>query len=420
MVASLPMRMGGLGLPSAGLCASAAYWVSWPRQSPIRWSRVWAVICSTSRRLRSTPRLLADVGPWGIQAGIRPPDAAEDEPGEWQHGWQCWFSSVTNGSFEKLTLFSGRTASSRDCGIIRGGVQASRWRIAPPHWNSPNLISSERCCLRDCKWAGEEESHTHRAHDSACQDPATKFEMHFRTCSSLWPSCGNDDGRECWPLRCLLRVFPGGASAKRNLVSHGWWDATPRGTVWGWPQVEGRVELKAFWIGIETVCFACRQKKKRKNLTKEDGQRTTMLTDDKKERLRKTKDLHCMMAHALASTTLADSPSVSCHFTHCRGFSLCASCHQFNLSLYHSIQFLTCARILCTISHCESGSFYSIVFTPPVSYNRPTSTVNDLTAANKEQFVKIESLRFDPKTAGFPVLSCRIEKLNCGLSFDHL
>ena len=21
--------------------------------------------------------------------------------------------------------------------------------------------------------------------------------------SSLWPSCGNDDGRECWPLRAL-------------------------------------------------------------------------------------------------------------------------------------------------------------------------------------------------------------------------
>ena len=48
---------------------------------------------------------------------------------------------------------------------------------------------------------------------------------------------------------------------------------------------------------------------------KEDSQRTTTLTDNKEERLRKTKDLQCMMAHALASTTLTDSPSVSGHFT---------------------------------------------------------------------------------------------------------
>ena len=31
----------------------------------------------------------------------------------------------------------------------------------------------------------------------------------------------------------------------------------------------------------------------------------------------KTKDLQCMMTHALASTTLTDFPSVSRHFTHC-------------------------------------------------------------------------------------------------------
>ena len=49
----------------------------------------------------------------------------------------------------------------------------------------------------------------------------------------------------------------------------------------------------------------------------------------KKERLRKTKDLQCMMTHALASTTLTDFPSVLGYFTHC-WVSLCASCRQFN------------------------------------------------------------------------------------------
>ena len=61
---------------------------------------------------------------------------------------------------------------------------------------------------------------------------------------------------------------------------------------------------------------------------KEDSQRTTTLTDNKKS-LRKTKDLQCMKTHALASTTFTCSPSVSSHFTHC-WVSLCISCRQFN------------------------------------------------------------------------------------------
>ena len=62
---------------------------------------------------------------------------------------------------------------------------------------------------------------------------------------------------------------------------------------------------------------------------KEDSQRTTTLTDNKKRETTKTKDLQCMKTHALASTTLTCSPSVSGHFTHC-WVSLCTSCRQFN------------------------------------------------------------------------------------------
>ena len=63
---------------------------------------------------------------------------------------------------------------------------------------------------------------------------------------------------------------------------------------------------------------------------KEENQKTTTLTDNKEERLQKTKDLQCMMTHALASTTLTDSPSVSGHFHTLLGFSLCTSCHQLS------------------------------------------------------------------------------------------
>ena len=61
----------------------------------------------------------------------------------------------------------------------------------------------------------------------------------------------------------------------------------------------------------QTVCV---------HLDKENSQRTMTLTDNKEERLRKTKDLQFMMAHALASTTLTDFPSVSGHFTRCWDF----------------------------------------------------------------------------------------------------
>ena len=56
------------------------------------------------------------------------------------------------------------------------------------------------------------------------------------------------------------------------------------------------------------------------HLDKEDNQGTMTRTDNREVRLRKTKDLQCMMAHALASTTLTDFPSVSGHFTHCWDF----------------------------------------------------------------------------------------------------
>ena len=61
----------------------------------------------------------------------------------------------------------------------------------------------------------------------------------------------------------------------------------------------------------QTVCV---------HLNKENSQGTMTLTVNKEERLQKTKDLQCMMLHALASTTLTDFPSVSGHFTHCRAF----------------------------------------------------------------------------------------------------
>ena len=52
---------------------------------------------------------------------------------------------------------------------------------------------------------------------------------------------------------------------------------------------------------------------------KEDSQGTMTLTDNKRETT-KTKDPQCIMTHALASTTLTDSLSVSGHYTRSWGY----------------------------------------------------------------------------------------------------
>ena len=85
---------------------------------------------------------------------------------------------------------------------------------------------------------------------------------------------------------------------------------------------------------------------------KEDSQRTTTLTDNKKETT-KTKELQCMKTHALASTTLACFPSVSGHFT-LLGFALyfVSSILIVALTIY---SILTCTRIPCRDSHCGTG-----------------------------------------------------------------
>ena len=93
------------------------------------------------------------------------------------------------------------------------------------------------------------------------------------------------------------------------------------------------------------------------HLNKEDSQETTTLTDNKKRETTKTKDLQCMMTHALASTTLTltCSQSVSCHFTHC-WVSLCASFRQLNSCRWnHLLNFDLYREFLVEIHTAKTG-----------------------------------------------------------------
>ena len=118
------------------------------------------------------------------------------------------------------------------------------------------------------------------------------------------------------------------------------------------------------------------------HLNKENSQGT--LTDNKEERLRKTKDLQCMMTHALASTTLTDFPSVSGHFTRCWDFR-------------------SALRVTpCRDLHCENGLVRCCLYTPRRLQQTDVSCKRSNCNKIREKIVKIARLRFYPKTANNP------------------
>ena len=123
LLASLPMRMGGLGLRSAVRCSRAAHWASWADALPMIQKRNPAVADMVERAMvnnvfpevgclselaRATDQLdregFVERPSWPeLRRGRRPPKSVSQEPGEWQHGWQYWASSASNRHFRKIT-----------------------------------------------------------------------------------------------------------------------------------------------------------------------------------------------------------------------------------------------------------------------------------------------------------------------------
>ena len=112
LIASLPMRLGGLGLRSAVRTAPAAYWASVADAN----RRLPTVAASAVERLsadhpptrdasaideaRWAGELLSHEGflqrpDWEqLRQGARPRQPLAREPGEWDHGWQYYAFSV--------------------------------------------------------------------------------------------------------------------------------------------------------------------------------------------------------------------------------------------------------------------------------------------------------------------------------------
>ena len=119
-LATLPMRMGGLGLRSATRMAPAAYWASWADALHMVQERLPALAQSTVIQLEQAEEPAACLGElraaatcldrhgfvgrpgWvDLQMGVRPPPVDESEPGEWAHGWQHYASSASEYHYRK-------------------------------------------------------------------------------------------------------------------------------------------------------------------------------------------------------------------------------------------------------------------------------------------------------------------------------
>ena len=111
-LATLTMRMGGLGLRSATRMAPAAYWASWADALHMVQERLPALAQTTAIQLEQAEEPAACLGElraaatcldrhgfvrrpgWvDLQMGVRPPPVDESEPGEW--ALQRWMASCT-------------------------------------------------------------------------------------------------------------------------------------------------------------------------------------------------------------------------------------------------------------------------------------------------------------------------------------
>ena len=106
-VATLPQRLGGLGLRSAVRTSAAAYWASWADTLPMIQQRCPALAAKVLEELEkgvgssATSCVAAGIAkatlehegygtcPWRqLVQGERPPEVDRPEPGEYRHGWQ--------------------------------------------------------------------------------------------------------------------------------------------------------------------------------------------------------------------------------------------------------------------------------------------------------------------------------------------
>ena len=165
MLATLPMRMGGLGLRSAVRTAPAAFWASWADALPMIATRLPVaaahIVHSLTREegsegcvgeLQEAASRLDREGfvmrpDWtALRDGARPPVVMSAEPGEWQHGWQYHASSASEHNFRETMVLSSACPSDQahlrshsgpgSSGILLGAPTGPEFSVLPEHFRT--------------------------------------------------------------------------------------------------------------------------------------------------------------------------------------------------------------------------------------------------------------------------------------------
>ena len=124
-LATLPMRMGGMGLRSASRMAPGAFWASWADALAMLHERLPFVTEGAVSALEGEDALQGCLGElqWAansldrqgfisrpqwraLQSGVRPPPANDVEPGEWAHGWQHYATSASEHHFRESVVLA--------------------------------------------------------------------------------------------------------------------------------------------------------------------------------------------------------------------------------------------------------------------------------------------------------------------------
>ena len=130
-LASLPARLGGLGLRSASRTRPAAYWASWAdalhmmsQRSPALLQRILAALdnppaaSSLAELSHARATLVAEgfrLAPsWeDLSRGARPPQPTTTEPGEWTHGWQYHAATCRERFFRRHSVLACASPANR-------------------------------------------------------------------------------------------------------------------------------------------------------------------------------------------------------------------------------------------------------------------------------------------------------------------
>eukprot|EP00973_Karenia_brevis_P037020 5103385-Karenia_brevis.AAC.1 len=125
-IATIPYRMGGLGLRSAQRMAPAAYWASWADglemiklRCPDTADRIvrsldegWLPEGTALRELQDSREHIQREGgmtcpSWAeLAGGARPQQTVDAEPGEWAHGWQFYAAAALDDRARQSFLTS--------------------------------------------------------------------------------------------------------------------------------------------------------------------------------------------------------------------------------------------------------------------------------------------------------------------------